>query len=170
MTVDQQRQEKLREICNNQIDICADVNCLGAWIYLEGGRMKGGTEGGFHWFTKRSTFEEYARHIGYFFPSRNPAENEERWHAINGVVNRWANGQISLPAARIELNRFLKGVLVVEWWGMLGELMESDTPFPAEIRAAYWSELNGTDVEDDSRPIPTESLEKFSEWVFSYPI
>lgn len=165
MTIEEQRDERLRILTNEIANQELDQNNYGLYVAMGGNLPSAG--GGFLWYKNKSDFLELTRHLAYFYMDvQDPDTNNTIWDDIAPIVDQLQSNQLTMEEARTQLNTELEPILVeIVWWGTLLDLSQSEDSFTKDIRESFWYDQT---EEEKTLPIPQEMMADFVEWVGNY--
>jgi hypothetical protein len=141
--------------------------------YGDAPAVMGGGVGGFLWFASR---EELFRFVADALLTLHPAPRTTDTRRIEAVIRAHLDaasvGTLSLEDTRMLLNRNLRRIAQIRWWGPLEDLRCSDAEFPRQLRA--WARDEYADDQDNAAPgaseapVTDEELDDFVEAIRTY--
>jgi hypothetical protein len=137
----------------------------GAWIYDDGHAAMGGGVGGFFWFESRDDLLDYMReYLPFMSPTiQHRADAADVLAKCYATVDAYHAGEIEAGTAVARLNNTVRGLVVVEWWGLFDQLLEGDEAFSCEIRNLF----HGDAPDSASQPahIASERINAFADFL-----
>jgi hypothetical protein len=126
--------------------------------------------GMFYWANSAHELVTVIKHVEPFAGELEEKEAARFRQAVDSLLDGVnESDQLLTDGSREQLNSLLQG-LEVRWWGTFDELVGSGTEFARELRDVFRSgeDDEGVDDGDLERPIPSERLADFVEFLAAY--
>jgi hypothetical protein len=123
----------------------------------------------FYWASSAHELITIVKHLEPLVAELEEDEAARFRKAIDSLLNGLKESDQLLDDNREQLNSLLQGS-EVRWWGTFDELVGGDTEFARGLRDLFWSgeDDEGVDDGDLERPIPSEQLADFAEFLAGY--
>ena len=136
-----------------------------SWGFFSYGDAPAGIGGGigqFQWYKSREEMLEYIRrHLTFLMPGQSSIDPGRVAREVEETVAAFSGQEEDLESLRQKLNTILRTFSIIDWWGTLAELLQSDETFPTSVRSWYREVRSEGEEEGTDEPIADNELDEF---------
>lgn len=124
------------------------------------------------WFGSRKEMLDFVRDtLAWWRPGPSSATPEEIAERVHGILDQFDLADESpemMKDLRRMLNKAMKYMWQIGWWGTLKELMQGKAVFPRDVRERFWSQQSDDPDQVCRKPIDELRQEEFIGYLSSY--